>query len=147
MNWMLPLLIAATAGALMAWQGSLNAMLGRELSLLHATFIVHGLGAVAALLLLIVVPHHPLSTGRWAQAPWYAYLGGLLGVGIIWGVARSIPPVGVANATAAIIVGQVLTASVIDHLGLLGLRQLAFTPARGLGAGLMALGAWLLLKR
>ncbi|MGQ9712131.1 MAG: DMT family transporter, partial [Desulfotomaculales bacterium] len=80
------------------------------------------------------------------EAPWYTYLGGILGVLIIYAVVRSIPRVGVAPATTAIILGQVLTAALIDHLGLFGMQKLPFTWYRLVGAALMAAGAWLMLK-
>lgn len=84
--------------------------------------------------------------GRFARSPWYTYLGGVLGVLIVYGVVRSIPKVGVAPATTAIILGQVLTATVIDHFGLFGMERLPFTWYKVAGTLLMAGGAWLLLK-
>ena len=61
------------------------------------------------------------------KAPWYLYLGGIIGVLITYGVVTSIPKLGAASATTAIIVGQVLTALIIDQLGLLGLKEISFT--------------------
>jgi transporter family-2 protein len=84
---------------------------------------------------------------RYAEAPWYLYLGGILGVLITYGVVRSIPSLGVAVATTAIIVGQVLTAAMVDHLGLFGLERVPFNWHRVAGTALMASGAWLLLKK
>ncbi len=56
-----------------------------------------------------------------------------------------IPRLGVASATTAIIVGQVLTALCIDHLGCFGLDKVPFTWTKLLGLALLAAGAWLLL--
>ncbi|MGB9802900.1 DMT family transporter [Desulfofundulus sp.] len=144
---LLALAVAALSGVTMAVQGSLNAALGKIIGLLETTFVVHlvGLALVAVLLF-----GFRLGDGRLAEfsrAPWYYYLGGLLGVLIIYCVVRSIPRVGVAPATTAIILGQVLTASLIDHLGLFGMERLPFTWCRLLGTLLMAGGAWLLLKK
>lgn len=143
----LALLIAAGSGVTMALQGSLNAALGKVIGLLETTFIVHliGLGVVAVLLFVFSLGSGRL--GQFAQAPWYTYLGGALGVLIIYGVVRSIPKVGVAPATTAIILGQVLTASLIDHFGLFGMERLPFTWHWVAGTLLMAAGAWLLLKK
>lgn len=144
---LLALVIAALAGVTMAVQGSINAVLGKVIGLLETTFVVHLVGLVVVALLLFGFHLGDGHLHRYAQAPWYTYLGGVLGVLIIYAVVRSIPKVGVAPATTAIIVGQVLTASVIDHLGLFGMEKLPFTWWRLLGTLLMAGGAWFLLKK
>lgn len=143
----LALLIAAGSGVTMALQGSLNAALGKVIGLLETTFVVHLTGLVLVAALLFVFFPGGGRLGHFAQASWYTYLGGVLGVLIIYGVVRSIPKVGVAPATTAIILGQVLTASLIDHFGLFGMEKLPFTWQRIAGTLLMAAGAWLLLKK
>jgi transporter family-2 protein len=140
------LLIAALAGMTMAIQGTFNSTLGKVIGLWEATFIVHLLGTVIVGLLL-----WGLGLGRgnfsvYAQAPWYTFLGGILSVVIIYTVVVSIPKLGVCNATTAIIVGQVLTACIIDHLGLFGAKRLALGWSQLAGLGLLATGAKLLLK-
>lgn len=144
---LLALLIAAGSGLAMALQGSLNAALGKIIGLLETTFIVQLVGLVVVSLLLFVFRLGDGNWQRYAEAPWYVYLGGLLGVIIVYMVARSIPPLGVAVATTAIIVGQVLTACLIDHLGMFGLNKVPFTWHRVAGTALMASGAFLLLKK
>ncbi len=81
------------------------------------------------------------------KAPWYTYLGGILGVLIIYLVILSIPKVGVAPATTAIILGQVFTAGLVDHFGLFGMQKIPFSIYNVLGTLLMAGGAWLILKQ
>lgn len=140
------LVIAALSGIAMAVQGSLNTTLGEHIGLLAGTFLVHVIGSIFALLLLVI----GVDSGKWdmlAKVPWYAYLGGIIGVGIVYGVVASISKVGVANATTAIIVGQVSMACAIDHFGLFGLDTVPFNIWKGLGMILMATSAWLLLRR
>lgn len=142
---LIPLAIAAAAGLTMAIQGSLNAALGKVIGLWEATLVVHALGVAAALLFFL-----RLGDGQLAQitrAPWYTLLGGILSVLIIYGVATSIPKLGVATATTAIIVGQTLTALFIDHLGCFGLDKVPFTWLKLLGVVFLAAGAWLLLAK
>ncbi|HUW64963.1 MAG TPA: DMT family transporter [Spirochaetia bacterium] len=142
---LLALLVAAAAGVAMAFQGTLNAMLGKVSGLWETTFIVHAMGLVLAGVLLF---GFRLGDGSLVvKAPWYSYLGGFIGVLIIYGVARSIPPVGVAGATTAIILGQVFTAAILDYFGLFGLEKIPFNWYRILGAMAMAGGAWLMLRR
>ena len=143
---MLPLLLALISGVLMAVQGSLNTALSKVVGLLETTFIVHVTGTILLVVLLFVFPMGKGDLSVLSEAPWYAYLGGLVGVGIIYLVAASIPAVGVANATTAIIIGQVLTAIIIDHFGLFGLEKVACSWNQIIGLILLVVGAKLLLK-
>jgi transporter family-2 protein len=130
----------------MAIQGSLNSVLGKIVGLWEATFVVH---VVATLLVAIIIFILNLNKGDFAnlsEAPWYTYVGGILNVLILYGVVMSIPKLGVANATTAIIVGQVTTAVLIDHFGLWGLEAIPFQWIKLLGVALLALGARLLLN-
>ncbi|HHT74056.1 MAG TPA: DMT family transporter [Firmicutes bacterium] len=142
----LALAAAALSGALMAVQGTLNAGLGKVLGLLEAAFVVHVVGAVfGGGLLLAGLGQKGFNEAL--KAPWYTYLGGLLGMAIVFLVALAIGKAGAASATTAIIVGQVTTAVIIDLFGWLGVEKVPFSIYKPLGLILMAGGAWLLLYR
>ena len=142
---LIALLAAATAGVFMALQGALNARLSKAVGLLEATFFVHAIGIIF-ILVLFFFGLGKGSFAKYAEAPWYVYIGGVLGVAIIYGVVRAIPQVGVAPATTAIIIAQVSTAAFIDHFGLFGLQQMEFTWLKGLGLILLAAGGYVLLR-
>lgn len=139
--------VALFSGILMAVQGSLNSALGKKVGLLEATFVVHFLGILLIGILLAIFCLQNWKWDSFKELPWYVYTGGFIGVGIVYAVAYSIPKVGVANATTAIIVGQVATALLIDQLGLFGLEKAAFTWVKGAGLGLLAVGAHLMLQK
>lgn len=143
---MLPLILALVSGVLMAVQGSLNTSLSKVIGLLEATFIVQITGTILVMILLFIFKLGKGNLYAWQEVPWYSWLGGVIGVAIIYLVAASIPSVGVANATTAIIVGQVLTAILIDHFGGFGLERMACSPKQLFGLILLAVGAKLLLK-
>lgn len=143
----LPMLIAALSGVAMAVQGSINSALGKVIGLWESTFIVHLVGLLTVSLLLFICKLGNGCLSDITKAPWYSYLGGVLGVLIVYSVVLSIPKVGVAPATTAIVLGQVLTAGLVDHLGLFGLNRIPFNIYKVLGTLLMAGGAWLILKR
>ncbi|SEO78639.1 DMT family transporter [Propionispora vibrioides] len=145
-NNMLALLLALLSGIFMAIQGSLNAALSKVIGLIETTFVVHFIGTVILLLLLFVFKMGKGSLAAMPEAPWYVYLGGVISVFIIYLVAASIPKVGMANATTAIIVGQVLTAIIIDHYGGFGLEHMAWEWNDLAGLFLLTVGAYLLLK-
>jgi transporter family-2 protein len=140
------LLLALISGVLMAIQGSLNAILSKVIGLLEATFVVHLIGTIILVVLLFMTKLGKGNLAAFSQAPWYAYLGGLIGVFIIYLVAASIPAVGVCNATTAIIVGQVLTAVIIDHFGGFGLQRVPCNWTQLVGVVLLAVGAKMLLR-
>ena len=118
--------------------------LGKITGLWEATLVVHIIGTAT----VGPLSHSPLNQGELTSpAPWYTLLGGVLSVAIIYLVATSIPRLGVAVATTAIIVAQVSTALLIDHLGLFGLEPICFTWQKLVGMFLLAGGALLMLYR
>lgn len=143
----LPLVIAALSGVAMAIQGSINSALGKVVGLWETTFIVHLTGLLVVTVLLFVCRIGDGCLADISRAPWYTYLGGVLGVLIVYAVVRSIPKVGVAPATTAIILGQVFTAGLVDHFGLFGMHKIPFNIYNVLGTLMMAGGAWLILKQ
>lgn len=143
----LAFMLAALAGSAMAVQGALNTALGKIIGLLEATLVVLAIGALTALLAL-----YPLGLGKGEmtniiRAPWYYLLGGVLIVLITYGVVASIPLLGVANATTAIVAAQILTAVLIDHFGLFSLQPVPFSWWKGVGLVLMAVGTRLMLQQ
>lgn len=141
----LALLIALASGIAMALQGSLNASLAKIIGLLESTFIVHASAAILLIVMIFVLRMGQGDFGSYNQAPWYLYLGGAIGIAITVGVMFSIPKLGVATATTAIIVGQVTTAALVDHFGLFGLQKIPFTWIKLAGIVLLAAGAKFML--
>ena len=144
MNW-LYLLLAAVSGAAMALQGTFNAALGKIIGVWESTLLVHVIGSLAALIIILVLGVGFSNYAKITSVPWYAFLGGILNVIIIYLVVRTIPQIGVGNATTAIIVAQILTAVLVDNLGLFGMKKFEFQYLDLLGIALLAVGARILL--
>ena len=131
----------------MAFQGALNASLGKVIGSLESTLMVHLIGTAT-----IAIPFFICKGGgkgglvHLSEVHWYNLLGGVLGVIIVAAVLLSIPKTGVANATTAIIIGQVITAMAIDCFGLFGLERISFSWWKGLGLLLLASGGYLMLN-
>jgi transporter family-2 protein len=137
--------IAALSGAAMAVQGTLNSVLTKMVGIWESILIVHVIGTVTAVIALMVMGMHFAGFTKLEQVPWYVYLGGVLNVVIIFTVVSSMPKIGVGNATTAIIVAQILTAILIDSIGILGLKKYQFHYLDLLGILLLAAGARILL--
>ena len=143
---LLYLSLAGLAGLTMAVQGSINSVLGKKIGILQASLVVHILATVL-LFFLLLITRSKNTFSLWREIPWYLYLGGLLGVVISYTVIISIPKLGVAVATTAIITVQVLAAALIDHLGLFGLEEVSFSWLKLLGIFFLAVGVRLLLNQ
>jgi len=142
-NWLF-LGLAALSGAAMALQGTFNAALGKVIGVWQSTLVVHVIGVLTVVIIIIALGAG-WQTNKLQEVPWYAYLGGIMNVVIIYAVVRTIPQIGVGNATTAIIVAQILTALMIDNLGAFGMKQYDFQIKDLLGVLLLAAGARILL--
>lgn len=131
----------------MALQGTMNAALGKVVGLWESTLLVHLIGSVTTIIIILILGIGFSNFGKIGQAPWYVMLGGVLNVIIIYAVVRSMPKIGVGNATTAIIVAQVLTALLIDNFGVFGMKKMSFQYIDLLGIALLAGGAHILLLK
>jgi len=138
------LAIAALSGTAMALQGTLNTALGKIVGLWESTLIVHVVGTITSLLIILILGIGFGNLSKLGSAPWYCYLGGILNVLIIYAVVRSMPQIGVGNATTAIIVAQLITALIIDNSGAFGMKKVSFQYMDLLGIALLAIGARIL---
>ena len=146
MNWIM-LILPFVAGMLMAVQGTINGLLGKIIGNWEGNLIVHCIATFIIFVLVLAVGIGDGDFGKWREVPWYGYLGGVINVVIIFGVMASIPKLGAAVATTAIIAGQLGTAMVIDWLGLLGMEKVSFSWLQILGLALLVAGGKLMLGR
>lgn len=130
----------------MATQGKLNSELSRGLGLFGATFVVHLLATAILATVVLIGGVERENLAEITRVKWYTLLGGPLNVLIIYAVAYSLSKVNTAAGTTGIIVMQLLTAALIDHLGILGAKKLPFTPLKFAAIALIAIGAKILLS-
>ena len=124
---------------------TLNSVFGKIVGIWESILVVHLVGTVAVLAIMIVMGMNFSGFSKLAQVPWYVYLGGVLNVVIVFTVVSSMPKIGVGNATTAIIVTQILTATLIDCMGVMGMKKYEFHYIDLLGVLLLAIGARILL--
>jgi transporter family-2 protein len=144
-NMMTLLLLAALGGAAIALQALVNARLQQNAAnpVLAAT-ISFGVGFVALFLLLLTQPRTANSLG---QAPWWAWLGGILGAYYIVMSILLIPRIGVAALISTAVLGQMVFSLISDHYGFLGTQVRHASPARLLGAAMLIGGVFLIRGR
>ena len=136
----LALIIVVVAGAALAIQAPINGALGRSLgSPIGAAAVSFAVGLIVLLGLTLLMTG-PQTFIKIADVPGWQLFGGLLGAfyvsAVLWGVSS----LGVLSTMAALIMGQMAAALVLDGQGLLGLPVQALTPQRLAAAGLVAAG-------
>jgi transporter family-2 protein len=133
-------------GMLTATQGPTNAMLARPLnSPVNAAFVSFFIGTVVLLGLVFALRIKPDLQAA-AGLPWYAWMGGVYGVGFVCAAAFSAPRLGVATTITLMVGGQLLVSIVLDHFGAFGIEPRPISLGRIAGLALVVLGV-LLVRR
>jgi len=73
-------------------------------------------------------------------APWWSWLGGLLGAVFVTSSILLVPRLGATLFIAAIVTGQLAFSLIIDEFSLLGVSQRPASPGRLLGVAIMMVG-------
>lgn len=137
---LIPLGVIVLAGTALALQAPLNAALGRAMgTATGAAAVSFGVGFVV---LLAVTAARGEGGGfvRALTADPRLWLGGVLGAFYVWAVLWSVPTLGIVTAFAALILGQMGMALVLDAVGAFGLTVHAVTWQRVAAVGLVAAG-------
>lgn len=141
----LTVVLIALSGVGLAVQAATNARMSEAVQapVLSAliNFLVGGL-MLAALAMSGIFGRGNLSTI--GSAPWWAWTGGILGAVWVTAAIVALPKIGTAIAFAAVIIGQLVGALVLDTYGLLGVPQIPLHPWRIAGAVLMVIGILLM---
>ncbi len=145
------LLAAALSGAAMTFQGAFNAALSKRAQLLGTSATVHVTGAVLTGLIMLAAlllgARRYLPSGlEVSRVPWYAYLGGVLSVVIIAGVAYAFPITGAGLGVSTIITAQLAAAVVLDHFGWFETTRIPVDWVRLLGVALLVMGTRLVAR-
>ncbi|WP_179381210.1 DMT family transporter [Jannaschia marina] len=142
---LIPILVVFAAGVGFGVQAPLNAALGRGIGGgVAAAAISFGVGFVALLLLTVLFGQAPSLAKATSMPPVY-WLGGLLGAVVVWAMLWSVPTIGILTAFAALLLGQLSAALVLDAIGAFAAPVHPITPTRVLALAMVAGG--LILSR
>ena len=136
--------IGVAAGATIALQSTINAALGRRAGNLGSVLIVTLVSIAFVSLLILLLPGEAKFGDLPKPQEWYLYLGGILGIMIVTAPVLLVPRIGATATLSAIVVGQLVTALLIDQFGLFGQPRIEITLARVVGLVLLLVGAFLL---
>ncbi|MCD5408229.1 DMT family transporter [Candidatus Bipolaricaulota bacterium] len=136
-------LVAAIGGIAIALQSLFSGVIGKQVGVLGAVFIVHFTGLILAGALLAL---RGGGLAGWRGIPWYALSAGFIGVVIVACVSYAVPRLGLGSTLVITIASQLIVGAVLDHFGLLGAATRPLDPARMAGIGVLILGAWLVVR-
>ena len=121
-------------------QAPINAALGRGLgAAVPAAAVSFGVG-FAVLLVLSLLQGLGGSYLKLTQVPLWTLAGGLLGAWYVFSAIWGVSSLGVVTMVAAMILGQMAAAMVIDATGALGMAVREITPQRIAATGLVMAG-------
>jgi transporter family-2 protein len=138
-------LLTAGAGGLIALQAPINAGLGKETGSLPAALISFAIGTIA-LAAIVVLSGKAGGLTSVGDVSWYYLLGGLLGAVYVANALIAVTSIGAGGVAAATVAGQLTASVAIDRLGLFGLDQVALSPERLVGVGLLIVGTLLVVR-
>lgn len=143
MNRLPYLLVAVALGAMIALQPGLNADVARRLGTPVAAAFLSILVAFLLSAAYIVISRHPLPLGAIATLPWYLWFAGLFGFLFVIGGLFVAPVLGGALLFAAIVLGQMVAATLADHFGVAGYPGHTIDLYRVIGILLVVAGVFL----
>lgn len=138
-------ILMACGGLAVALQPSINARLGQKVGAYESSLISFAVGTLALLVLVMIAGRGNLRNV--ADASWWELTGGLLGAYFVTMTIIAVPRLGTVAVMSIIIAGQLITGALLDQSGLFGLRQIPFTPLRGIGILLLCVGAGLVIRK
>ena len=130
------LIIALAAGVALATQSAINTQLAKAMSgeAVIATFISFAVGTIVLFFIAWVKTDLWGNLSTVPSQPWWILIGGILGAVVVFTTVLLAPKLGITAMLFFIIVGQLITATTIDHFGLIGMpiREVNITKFIGL---------------
>jgi transporter family-2 protein len=140
-------LLAFTAGLGGAVQIAVQGRLGERVGSIEAMATASLIGALIALIVLLVATRSLTGIGDALGSPKWMLLGGAMSALIILAITIAGPRIGIVATTSVLIAAQFTLATVIDRLGWFGVERIAIGWPRVLGLAFLCVGAVLTLRR
>lgn len=138
-------LVMLAAGIGIPVLATLNAGLGTRLGSPVAAAAILFVVALLTTLMVLAIKGTPALSAV-VTAPKHLFLAGLLVAFYILSITIIAPKFGVGNAVFFVLLGQLISAALIDHFGLFGARISPLSLSRAGGIALMAAGVFLTQK-
>jgi bacterial/archaeal transporter family-2 protein len=136
--------LAGLAGSV---QVAVMGRFGDRIGVLEALAFATCVQLLLSLAILLVARLGIGSFGDAFRAPPWMWLGGVMGLTVVFTITFAQPRIGATATIGILIAGQLVMGAVIDRFGLFGVDQIAISWPRALGIGLLGVGAALSLAR
>ena len=141
------LLIAVIAGVVLPVQTAVNNKMAVAVgSPILGALVSFAVGTLSILIYSIASGESLSSLPSSKEAPAIAWIGGLLGAFFVTATIILLPRIGVAMTISLIVAGQMITALIMDHFGLLGVEVRSMSLLRVVGVLLISLGVVLIRR-
>jgi len=144
MKW-LWMILALAAGMAVSIQAGVNGGLGRRVGVLEGSFVSFLIGTIVLFLVQLFFGKGELLA--MFAVPKWQLTGGILGAFYVFVMVLIVPKIGVANSLMAVIAGQLVMSSIVDHFGLFGGQRIPFDLTRLAAMGLLFLALWLFFRK
>jgi transporter family-2 protein len=135
--------LGVLAGGLIAVQSALNSGLGQRTGNFGSVLLLTFISAIFLIMLIMLFPASANFRNLPGISEWYLYVGGVLGIVILAAPIYLVPRIGTTSTLMALILGQSITALLIDQFGLFASPRIEIGFARGIGVLLVIIGAYL----
>jgi transporter family-2 protein len=133
-------LFAFAAGCMLSLQAGVNTQLAEWMGgPVRGALVSFAVGTIV-LLAIAAAFFHDRSVENLRNAPWWIWVGGLLGAFFVVATIVTAPELGAAAMVVILVAGQSVAALVLDHYGWVGFPVHHVTPGRILGVVLLAGG-------
>ena len=140
-------LLAFTAGLGAAVQIAVQGRLGERVGSMEAMATASLIGALLALVVLLLATRSLSGLGDAFGSPKWMLLGGAMSALIILAITIAGPRIGIVATTSVLIAAQFALATVIDRLGWFGVERISVSWTRVLGLAFLCVGAVLTLRQ
>ena len=129
--------LALFNGILLAVMIFLNGLLGHFIGPYFSTLVFHTVGLLLILIFCVIKRNIVLNV---RSLPIISFLPGVLNVAVILLNNLCIPQIGITLTIATSLYGQLVTSTLMESFGLLGLSAVRFRKEKMLGFSLISLG-------
>ncbi len=138
------ILLAIAAGLSNGFQAPINAALGKYTGAIESSCISFTVGALSLFIVAMVIGRGSII--KFAEAPPYLLVGGILGAILVTIMLIVVTRIGAAVTISSVITGQMIAALIIDQTGFLGVPKNPIDLYRIGGIFFLAVGIKLLAK-
>ena len=138
---------AILCGVANSVQSGVNAELRKGINNpIFAAIISFSVGLVGLILITPFFKDPIPSLATLKSLEWWKWIGGILGAFFVTTVILIVQKIGSANMLALIVAGQLITAMLLDHFGLLGYKMHPITIWRIVGGIVTVIGVYMIVK-